>query len=93
MVAGVVLVVSFFISGLAELSETVKAIADFSPITYYQGGKAMTEFKPEWILGLLGIALVFTLVAWWRFERREIRVGGEGGWTLPLRRLRANRAA
>ena len=23
------------------------------------------------------------LLAWWRFQRREIRVGGEGGWKLP----------
>jgi hypothetical protein len=27
--------------------------------------------------------LLFALLAWWRFERREIRVGGEGGWSLP----------
>jgi ABC-2 type transport system permease protein len=38
----------------------------------------------EWLLGLLGVAALFTLLAWWRFERRDIRVGGEGGWQLPL---------
>jgi len=24
------------------------------------------------------------VIAWWRFERRDIRVGGEGGWRLPV---------
>lgn len=88
MVAGVVLVAGFFVTGLAQLSDTVQAIADFSPITYYQGGEAMSDFKPEYALGLLALALVFALIAWWRFERREIRVGGEGGWSLPFRRRR-----
>lgn len=32
---------------------------------------------------LLGAAVVFTALAWWRFQRRGIRVGGEGGWRLP----------
>ncbi len=33
---------------------------------------------------LLGIALLLALLAWWRFERRDVRVGGEGGWRLPI---------
>jgi len=40
------------------------------------------------------VSLIFTLLAWWRFQRRDIRVGGEGGWNLPalsrLFRWRAN---
>lgn len=86
MIAGVVLVASFFITGLAELSDTVKAIADFSPITYYQGGEAMTELSGSDLLALLAPALLLALIAWWRFERRELRVGGEGGWRLPFSR-------
>ncbi len=31
----------------------------------------------------MAVAGVFALLAWWRFERRDIRVGGEGGWRLP----------
>jgi hypothetical protein len=31
-------------------------------------------------LGLLLASLLLALLAWWRFQRREIRVGGEGGW-------------
>lgn len=84
MLAGVVLVGGFFITGLAGLSEAVQAFADFSPLTYYQGGEAMTELNLEYLLGMLGAAALFALVAWWGFERREIRVGGEGGWGLPF---------
>lgn len=89
MLSGVVLVASFFITGLAEISETIQPIADFSPMTYYQGGQAMSELNVGWLLGMLAVALVFVLVAGWRFEQREIRVGGEGGWQLPFRRRRS----
>jgi hypothetical protein len=27
--------------------------------------------------------VVFAALAWWCFQRRDIRVGGEGGWQLP----------
>lgn len=84
MLAGVVLVGGFFITGLAGLSDAIAPLADLSPLTYYQGGGAMTELDLGHLLGLLGAAALFALVAWWRFERREIRVGGEGGWGLPL---------
>jgi len=29
------------------------------------------------------VTLVLILLAWWRFQRREIRVSGEGGWKRP----------
>ena len=32
---------------------------------------------------LVGSGLVLMLYAWWRFEERDIRVAGEGGWRLP----------
>ena len=84
-VAGLLLVASFFITGMAELDPGLKAIADFSPFSYYQGGKAITDgLNVGWIIGLLVPAVVFTLLAWWRFERRDIRVAGEGGWRLAL---------
>ncbi len=88
MLAGVVLVAGFFITGLAELSDSIETVAKLSPLSYYQGGQAMDELNLGWLLLLLGVAVIFVLVAWWRFEQREIRVGGEGGWQLPFRRRR-----
>ncbi|MBN2147557.1 MAG: ABC transporter permease subunit [Anaerolineales bacterium] len=78
--AGLLLVLSFFITTLERLDESVEKIADFSPLTYYQGGMAADGMKWGWFFGLLGLGLLFAGLAWWRFERRDIRVGGEGSW-------------
>jgi hypothetical protein len=46
----------------------------------------MDDFNAAWVIGLSAVALLFALLAWWRFERRDIRVGGEGAWQRPGRR-------
>lgn len=92
MAAGIVLVAGFFLSGLANLNDTLKAIEPFLPLTYYQGEGWTAGFRWDWFVGLLGAALVFTLLAWWAFQRRDLRVGGEGGWKLPRWRRAASKA-
>jgi ABC-2 type transport system permease protein len=87
-VGGLLLVASFFINGMAELNADVAKIADYLPMKYYQGGQAISGLNMEWFGGLMIAAVVFALLAWWRFERRDIRVGGEGGWGLPKVRIR-----
>jgi ABC-2 type transport system permease protein len=82
-VSGLVLVAGYFVTSLSRINDDLKEIAKFSPLNYYQGGDAIRELNGEWLLGLLGVAALFVLVAWLRFERRDIRVGGEGGWGLP----------
>ncbi|GAB4409737.1 MAG: hypothetical protein Kow00123_23170 [Anaerolineales bacterium] len=77
-------VASFFVKGMAELAPDLKGIAKLSPFTYYQGGEAAFGLNVGWIVGLLVPAAAFALLAWWRFEKRDIRVAGEGGWTLAL---------
>ncbi len=91
MVSGIILVLSFFVTGLARLDENLEAVAEFSPLNYYQGGGALSEMDWASAGGLIGVALLFALIGWWRFERRDIRVAGEGGWTLPLLGRRAAR--
>jgi ABC-2 type transport system permease protein len=81
-VAGLVLVASYFITSLARINDNLNEIVKFSPLHYYQGGDAIRGLNGEWLGGLLAVALVFTLLAWWRFERRDIRVAGEGSWRL-----------
>lgn len=83
MTAGLVLVGSFFITGLAHIIEDLETVAKFSPHNYYQSGEAMNGLNQEWFWGLVAFAGLFALLAWWRFSRRDIRVGGEGGWRLP----------
>ena len=84
MVTGIVLVAGFFVSGLANLNEVMADVARFSPLNYYQGDSWPDGLNSGSLLVLLGFGLAFMLLAWWRFVRRDIRVGGEGGWKLKL---------
>ncbi len=81
-VAGLVLVGSYFITSLARVNDDLKDIEKFLPLHYYQGGAAIKDLNTEWLGGLLAFALLFALIAWWRFQRRDIRVAGEGSWRL-----------
>jgi ABC-2 type transport system permease protein len=82
------LVGDYLLQGLANLNENLKAVVQYTPLHFYQGGKAMEGLNWSWLAGLLGVSLVFALLAWWRFQQRDIRVGGEGGWRLPSLSLR-----
>jgi len=87
MVTGLVLVASFFLPGLAILNSDIEPLAKLSPLNYYQGGKAIDGLNLTWLAGLLALSALWTVLAWWRFERRDIRVGGEGSWQRPALRL------
>ena len=82
--AGVVLVASYVLSSLSSLNENLSTVARLLPYEYFQGGAAIRglDFTP--LLGLLGASAVLACLAWLRFERRHIRVAGEGGWQLPI---------
>lgn len=92
MAAGLLLVASFFITSLARVDEGLKAVARLSPLNYYQGGEAINGLRLSWFAGLLVAAILFAALAWWKFLRREIRVGGEGSWQLPFLRRKAGLA-
>lgn len=81
--AGLLLVASFFITGLAKINENLEPVAKLSPLNYHQAQDAFQGLNGAWLAGLLAAAVVFAALAWWRFQRRDIRVGGEGGWRLP----------
>jgi ABC-2 type transport system permease protein len=81
--AGMLMVATFFLTAFATLDENLEAAARFSPMNYYQGAKAINGVNWEWLIGLFGFGLLFSLLAWWLFQRRDIRVGGEGGWGIP----------
>lgn len=82
MITGLVLVVGFFIDGLGELNENLENIAWLTPMHYYEHLEAFDGLNIGWLLGLFAVSLVFTGLAWWRYLRRDIRVAGEGGWSL-----------
>jgi len=83
MITGGLLVANYLLLGLSNLNESLKSFVEFTPLYYYQGGDAITELNWGWLAGLLAVSVAFALLAWWRFQRRDIRVGGEGGWRLP----------
>ncbi len=88
MVTGGLIFANFLLQGLANLNQDLEAIIEYTPLHYYQAGKAIFELNWGWLAGLLAVAFVLALLAWGLFRRREIRVGGEGGWSLPAWALR-----
>jgi ABC-2 type transport system permease protein len=94
MTTGLLLVASYFVTSLARIIDDLKTVSRLSPLNYYQGGEAIDSLNVTWLVGLLAFSALFAVLAWWRFERRDIRVGGEGGWERPAwSRLLRRRAA
>jgi ABC-2 type transport system permease protein len=83
MISAGLLVANYLVLGLANINTDLQTAVEYTPLYYYQGGKAIDGLNWRWLAGLLVAALVLALLAWWRFLRRDIRVGGEGGWRLP----------
>ena len=88
MLSGGLLIANFLLIGLSNINENLEAFVKFTPLYYYQGGDAIDNINWEWFVGLLAVTAVFSILALWRFQRREIRVGGEGSWALPSLRQR-----
>ena len=84
MTTGMLLIASFFLTTLERLDPSLKTVARFSPLHYYQSGDALQGLNVSWFVALLVAAGLFIVVAWWRFERRDIRVAGEGVWRWRL---------
>jgi ABC-2 type transport system permease protein len=83
MTAGILLVGNFFLIGLANINADLEPAAEISPLYYYQGGEAIDSLNATSVVGLLAVAVLLAVLGWWRYERRDIRVGGEGGWQRP----------
>jgi len=84
--SGLVLVASYFITTLAQFSADLSGLATVSPLTYYQGGGAIAGLNTGDFLGLLLMSMVFVAIGLGLFQRRDIRIAGEGGWRLPVLR-------
>jgi len=93
MITGGLLIANYLMVGLANINEDLQPIVDYTPLHFYQGGDAVHGLDWSWLAGLLAVAAVFTLLAWWRFMQRDIRVGGEGSWRVPLLKGRKQAAS
>lgn len=83
MLTGGLLIGNYLLMGLSNLNEDLEAFVQYTPLYYYQSGEAIDGLNWAWLAGVLGVSVVLVLLAWWRFQQRDIRVGGEGGWNLP----------
>jgi len=83
MLSGGLVVANFLVLGLANSNAQLEAVVKYTPLYYYQGGDAVFGLNWGWIAGLTLVSVILVLVAWWRFQQRDIRVGGEGGWQWP----------
>jgi ABC-2 type transport system permease protein len=92
MISGALLVADFLLLGLANSNQDLKSIVKFTPLYYYQGGDAVTGLNWGWLGGLLAVSVLFALLAWLLFRRRDIRVGGERSWRLPSLRAALRRS-
>ncbi len=79
--ANLFLILSFFINGFSSVNEKLEFFAKFSPFHYYQMAYSLVDgINYEWFFGLMGVGLICILFSMVLFERRDIRVSGEGSW-------------
>ena len=90
--SGLVLAAGYFVTTLAEISADLRGLAAVSPLTYYQGGGAIDGLNMGKLGGLLLMSIIFVLIGLWLFQRRDIRIAGEGGWRLSRLAPRQPRA-
>lgn len=89
IVTGLIVVASFFLNGLSELNGSLEPVARLLPLYYAQGGDAFSGLRWDWLAGKLAVAAALAGIGGWRFQRRDVRVSGEGTWwPLALRRRR-----
>lgn len=81
--SGAMMVLNFLLIGLSGINPDLEPFMKFTPMHYYQGGYAIKGLEWGWFLGLLFGALLFALLAWIPFLKRDIRVSGEHNWKLP----------
>lgn len=82
MITGGLLVANYLVIGLANINQDLEKIVKYTPLHIYQGGYAILGIEWDSIVIILEGAILFLLIAWWRFLLRDLRVAGEGGWKL-----------
>lgn len=90
-VSAALLVASYIVTSLASVNAKLAPLNNLSPLKYYQGGDAVNGLNMGYLLSTLAAGLIFTVLAWFLFLHRDIRVSGEHGWRLPVGRVATSR--
>ncbi len=89
MLTAMLVVASFFITLLSGVVDELERAADFSPLTYLETATAIEDgLNLTWFGVFIAIDLILALISWQMFQRRDVRVGGEGSWRFLKRDLR-----
>ena len=86
MVTNLVLIASFFITSLAQIYDRLEPLNRYSPLRYYQGGRALSGYNVEYLIILFGISVLFIGVSWFLFEKRDLHFGGTGWISFAFKR-------
>jgi len=87
MISGAIMVFNFLLLGLSNINTDLEPFMKYTPMYYYQGGEAIKGLEWEWVFGLLTVSLLFAVLSWIPFLKRDIRVSGEHSWRLPKIKL------
>lgn len=92
---GAVVVGGYLLTSLGRLDARLEGVAKLSPSSWFDAARAVGDFDFPAAIGLLVVAALLFAGSWWRFSRRDIRVGGEGAVKLRdvWARARATRGA
>lgn len=82
-VSSSIVLANFFVNALSSISPDLRGLSARLPLAAYQGGKAINGLEMSQFLGLILVSIVFAAIGLWLFQRRDIRIAGEGGWRLP----------
>lgn len=83
MLTAMLVVASFFITFLSGAVDQLESAADFSPLTYLETATAIDDgLNLTWFGVFMAIDLALALISWQLFQRRDVRVGGEGTMRL-----------
>jgi ABC-2 type transport system permease protein len=80
MLTAIVMIMSYLLSSLSFLDKNIAAVAKALPYHYYQSVLSFDQLDLAILLLLLLLSLGMSLLAYLLFNRRDIRLSGEGSW-------------
>jgi ABC-2 type transport system permease protein len=80
MLTAIVMLLSYLLSSLSFLDDRIAEVAKALPYHYFQSVLSFDQLDLGSLLALLAISLGMSLLAYVLFNRRDIRLSGEGSW-------------